>query len=145
MEIDTTRFGRIELSGDGVLTVPNGVFGFEDCRRWVTLDEATNPAVVWLQSVDRPDLAFALVSPRRFVPGYQVHVARRDLAPLGQFSAENLEVLVIVSRPGARLALNLKAPLVIDAVRGVGCQVVARDDWPVRYEVGSSRPQRRVA
>ena len=80
---------------------------------WVLLADAENAALGWLQSLDRPEVALGVVSPRRFVPDYQVRVAEREIQPLGLENPNDAQVLVIVSHVGWQLSLNLKAPLVI--------------------------------
>ena len=76
MKISTTRFGNLTIEDGDVLTFVDGLIGMEDCRRWVLLADAHNSALGWLQSLDRPEVALGVVSPRRFVPDYQVRVAR---------------------------------------------------------------------
>ena len=87
MHITTTRFGTIEIEPEAVLLFEAGLVGFEDCRHWVLLTDPENSAVGWLQSVTRPELAMAVVSPRRFVPEYRVRVSPKQLhAPaVGRF------------------------------------------------------------
>jgi flagellar assembly factor FliW len=133
MNISTTRFGRLEICEGDVLTFVDGLIGMEECRRWVLLSDATNDALGWLQSLDRAEVALAVVSPRPFVPGYRVRVARRDIQPLGLRDAQDAQVLVIISYANGALALNLKAPLVVHLNERLGRQIVARDDHPVQY------------
>jgi flagellar assembly factor FliW len=97
------------------------------------LSDAQNDALGWLQSLDRAEVALAVVSPRPFVPGYQVRVARRDIQPLGLRDAKDAQVLVVISCANEALALNLKAPLVVHVEQRLGRQIVARDDHPVQY------------
>ena len=135
MNITTTRFGAVTIADDDVLTFADGLIGMEDCRRWVLLGDAHNSALGWLQSVDRPEVALAVVSPRRFVPGYQVRVARRDIQSLGLADPNDAQVLTIISHAGGSLALNLKAPLVIHLAQRLGRQIVARDDHAVQHRL----------
>jgi flagellar assembly factor FliW len=135
MNISTTRFGRLEIDETDVLTFVDGLIGMEECRHWVLLSDAQNDALGWLQSLDRAEVALAVVSPRRFAPCYQVRVARRDIEPLGIRDATDAHVLVIISYSNGALALNLKAPLVIHLQQRLGRQIVARDDHPVQYVV----------
>jgi flagellar assembly factor FliW len=99
----------------------------------------------WLQSLDRPEVALAVVSPRRFVPDYRVRVARRDIQPLGIDDPTSAQVLVIISHNEGALALNLKAPLVIHLAERLGRQIVARDDHAVQHQVGVRWPLRKTA
>jgi flagellar assembly factor FliW len=137
MEIATTRFGKIEYAADCVLHFPEGLPGFEDDRDWVLLADADCDAVAWMQSVARPEIALAVVSPRRFVPRYQLRVCCHELEPLDLERLEDAEVLAIVSKTDGGLVLNLKAPLVIHVARRWGRQVIANGEASLQYELGS--------
>ena len=140
MRISTTRFGPIEVQTDDVLRFPDGLLGLEECRRWVLLAEAEDDAVAWLQSVDRADVALAVVSPRRFVPDYRMRVARRELEPLQLDQIGRAQVLVIVGRTERCLTLNLKAPLVVNPDRRLARQVITNGDLSVRHPLGARLP-----
>ena len=131
MEIDTTRFGRLSIDGGDVLVFPAGLIGFAACHRWVLLSDPHNDAVAWLQSIDRPETAFAVVSPRRFAPHQALRVARQELAALGLSDLGRAEVLVIVSKGLSGLTMNLKAPIVLNVERRLGCQAVGNGDESV--------------
>jgi flagellar assembly factor FliW len=141
MDIATTRFGTLSIRDEDILTFVDGLIGMEDCRRWVLLADAQNTALGWLQSLDRAEVALAVVGPRRFVPGYRVRVARRDIQPMGDCESSELQVLVIISQANGELALNLKAPLVIHLDQRLGRQIVARDDHAVQFRL--AQVQRR--
>src|SRR3954447_6053102 len=144
MNISTTRFGNLMIEEADVLTFVDGLIGMEDCRRWVLLGDAENSALAWLQSVDRAEVALGVVSPRRFVPDYQVRVAKREIAPLELENPADAQVLVIVSHANGSLVLNLKAPLVMHLSARLGRQIVARDDHAVQHRLeGTGR--RKIA
>ena len=138
MEIRTTRFGRLEIEADEVIRFPAGLTGLDGCLDWVFLADAENDALGWLQSTTHEGVALAVVSPRRFVPDYQVRVPRQELAPLCLESAGGAHVLVIVSKNDRAITLNLKAPLIINLEKRTGRQVVTSTDQPLQYELGSS-------
>jgi flagellar assembly factor FliW len=135
MNISTTKFGSLSIEEADVLTFVDGLIGMEDCHRWVLLGDSENTALAWLQSLERAEVALAVVSPRRFVPDYQVRVSKREIAPLGLENPNDAQVLVIISNVGGALALNLKAPLVIHLAERVGRQIVARDDHAVQHRL----------
>lgn len=146
MEIVTTRFGRLSIDGSDVLVFPAGLIGFETCRRWVLLSDPTNEAVAWLQCLDRPETAFAVVSPRRFVAQRRLRVAKQELAALGLSDLGRAEVLVIVSKGGDGLTMNLKAPIVLNVAKRLGCQAVGNGDESVCESLAAPRqPARRSA
>ncbi len=77
MRIDTTRFGQVEIEPHDLIHFPSGILGLQNCRQWVLLADAENESLGWLQCISHNDVAMAVVSPRRFVPNYQVRVSRR--------------------------------------------------------------------
>jgi flagellar assembly factor FliW len=135
MQIVTTRFGILEIAAEDLIRFPAGLLGIEECREWVLLADAHNDALAWLQSATRPEMAFAVVSPRRFVPGYQLRVSRADLSPLDLSHPGDAHVLVIVGKNERGMTLNLKAPLVIHLERRLGRQVVSNSDLPLQHEL----------
>jgi flagellar assembly factor FliW len=140
MQIGTKHFGTIEIEVDDILLFPHGVIAFEDCRHWVLLADAENPALAWLQSVSREEVALPVVSPRRFAPGYSVHVARGQLTPLEFSQFDQAYVLSVVSQSDGDLTLNLKAPLIINLDRRLGRQVITSDEQPVVLTLPSAPP-----
>lgn len=140
MQLKTTRFGLVEIQSDDVIHFPAGLIGLEHCRQWVLLADAANDALAWLQCVSEPEVALAVVSPGRFVPGYQVRVYRGELAPLQLQSVRNAQVLAVVGKNESKLTLNLKAPLVINLDRRAGRQVIVNSDEPTQFELSPGGP-----
>jgi flagellar assembly factor FliW len=146
MRISTTRFGSVEVEAGDVVRFPEGLLGLADCRDWVFLADTQDDALAWMQSLNRAEIAVAVVGPRRFVPGYRVRVARRELEPLQLDDVGAAQVLVVVGRTDRSVSLNLKAPLVINLQRRLGRQVVTNGDQPLRHELGGDPPAlKRIA
>lgn len=146
MRISTSRFGRIDVDAGDIIKFPSGLPGLEDCREWALLADSTNDALGWLQCVTRGDIALAVVSPRRFVPDYQVRIPRSELTPLAITDIRQAQVVVAVGMNGMSLTLNLKAPIVINLEARTGRQVVASGELPLQYELSNNRhPLRKSA
>ena len=150
MDVLTTRFGILSVEPQDELIFESGLIGLEHCRRWVVLTDTRNRSLGWLQSIDEGHVALGVVSPRRFVPDYQLRVHRSDLHTLELTTARDAEVVVIASRRASGdatgLTLNLRAPLVINVERRRGCQVIAKDDLPVQFPLSiPSIPLKRTA
>jgi len=143
MQIQTTRFGAVAIEPEDVLRFPAGIFGFENCRHWVLMSDAENDHLGWLQSTVQPEVALAVVSPRRFVPDFQVRVLRHELAPLELTKAQDAQVLVIVGQNSRTITLNLKAPLLIHLARRLGRQVVNNADVAIQHELFADQPPLR--
>jgi flagellar assembly factor FliW len=145
MKIETSRFGTVDIEPDDLLHFSSGLLGMEDCRHWVLLADAENDALGWLQSTARPEVAFAVVSPRRFVPEYQMRVSKGELASLDLSDVRNAQVLTIVGKNNEGVTLNLKAPLVINLERRLGRQVITNGDQPLQYPLNRPAPLRKTA
>jgi flagellar assembly factor FliW len=143
MEIRTTRFGDLEIEPGDVISFPTGMLGLDDCHQWVLLADSHHNAFGWLQSTDHPEVALAVASPRRFVPAYEVRVARGELRALALESPKDAHVLVTVSKNDHCVTLNLKAPLLIHFARRLGRQVVNNADQPIQYPLASEQPPRK--
>jgi len=140
MQIATTHFGPVDIEIDDILVFPRGLVAFEDCRHWVLLADEDNPALAWLQSVSRTEVALPVVSPRRFLADYSVHVGRGQLMPLEFSQFDQAYVLAIVSESDGDLTLNLKAPLIINLDRRLGRQVITTDNQPVALPLATTAP-----
>lgn len=147
MKIETAHFGGLTVGAQSLLWFPLGLPGFEEKRRWVLLTPPYDATVSWLQSIECPRTALAVVEPRRFLPEYQLRVGRGELESIELQSVDSARVLVTVNRTEQGLALDLKAPLVINPDRRLGRQVISNDDLPVRYslEGATSRTTKRIA
>jgi len=139
-----TRFGTLALDATRLVTLPSGLLGFADRQRFALADlPDPQGAFKLLQSVDEPELAF-LVLP--IDPDADL-IAHRDLELACQalgFPWRALAILALVTvRPeadGVHFSINLKAPLLIDTGRQIGCQhVFAGDAYPLRYDLPHAR------
>lgn len=132
MQLETTRFGVLQIDPNGILLFPDGIVGFEEHRHWVLLGDA-NEAVGWLQSLTAPEVAMPVVTPMHFVSDYQLRFRRDELAQLPWSPYDEALVLAIVSRHEGQLTANLKAPVILNLHRGMGRQVLTCDDQPLQF------------
>ena len=135
MLIQSSRFGSIEVQPDDLLLFREGLIGYNHLRHWVLLADEHHPSVAWLQSVANPQMAIAVVSPRRFVPDYHVRVPRSQLAPLQLNAEAPMFVLSILSKNDGQLTLNLRAPVVLNLQRQLGRQVITSDEQPTQHPI----------
>lgn len=137
MKIHTVRFGEVAIESQDVLQCKNGLVGYEDCNEWVILADAENAAVAWLQSLQRPELAMPVVSPRRFVPDYQIRIEEEQLESLELSSVDSAHVLCLVGKNADHLTVNLRAPLIVNLEKRLASQVITFDDQPLQHELAS--------
>ena len=64
MELSTKYFGSIEYDPAGVLDFPNGLYGFEEEKRFLLLPfHGSDGNLLCFQSVQTPSLAFVAMNP----------------------------------------------------------------------------------
>lgn len=128
--IQTTRFGQINVADESVLHMADGMLGFEQCRRYVLLEDKPDTPLKWLQSVEEPGLAFIVVNPLDFVPDYNFELADDDAEMLDLSSPEQAVVLTTVTIDSNEEAVttNLLGPIVINSATLAAKQVVLQDE-----------------
>lgn len=132
MMIDSSRFGQVVIEPEDVLLFSRGLFAFENHRHWVLLADGDEHSVAWLQSIQDPEVALPLVSPRLFIPDYRVSIGRNQLTPLELAALDQAFVLNVLNRNQGQLTINLKAPVIINLDRRIGRQVVTNDEQPLQ-------------
>jgi flagellar assembly factor FliW len=127
MIIETKHLGTLEVAEDKVISFPQGLYAFEDKKRYVLLEneDAENP-LWWLQSLDDPALVFVLLNPFSFKPDYEFELSAEDVAELGLENPQEAVVfcLVVVPREVRKMTANLLAPVVINARSKKGKQII---------------------
>lgn len=125
MIVNTTRFGVIEVNEDSLVTLPEGMIGFEQYRSYVLIEHRPESLFRWLQSTEQPDLAFLVIDPSDFFTDYIVDLPDWDAESLGL--SDPLEAVVLttaaVDTEGGRITTNLLAPIVINGTTRIARQV----------------------
>lgn len=133
MEIQTTRFGRLEVADDRIMEFPRGLLGFPDRTRFALIQTSEENYFFWLQCVDDANLAFVITDPSTFFKDYEVPIREELRAELGLASLEAAQVFVICNKVGDWLTGNLLGPIVINVENRVGQQVVLTEKkWTTR-------------
>ena len=137
MRVQTKPFGEIEVNELQRLEFPLGVFGFEQLRSYVLLDASEQP-FYWLQSLDRPTVAFVLIDPRVFMPDYVLDVSDEELESIGLTEPADLLDFVIVTVPPVPrdMTANLQGPIVVNRRSRAARQCISRNpDYGVRRRI----------
>lgn len=133
MEVQTSRFGVIEIAEDRVITFTKGLLGFPAMCRYCLLQPGDDALFFWLQSLDDPDLAFVITDPTMFYPEYNVPIRSEQMEALSLEKLEDAQVFVIVNKVEQQLTGNLQGPLVVNTIDRTGEQLVLADKrWTTR-------------
>ena len=137
-QADTQQFGPVEYAFDDVIEFPLGLPGFEDERSFLLITPSKPKPLVFLQSLDRPELCFVTLPLEVVDPNYQLSVSAEDwivlvpagqtLEAVGQAEDGQIRCLAIISLTDSRPTANLLAPLVINPAGRRGVQAIRLDN-----------------
>jgi flagellar assembly factor FliW len=126
MKFVTTRFGEMDCNESDVIILPKGVLGFSQLTRYVIIDRKETAPFKWLQSVEDPNVAFAVLNPVEVFPNYKLEIDERELEELNYTNSSDLVTYVIVTVPqeASQASADLLGPLVVNPKRRLAKQAV---------------------
>lgn len=129
MKISTSRFGKIEICKDEIITFEEGLLGFGDYHQYIILNADDGSPFRWLQCTDDGNLAFVIIEPLSFMFEYDIEISDSDARFISLERAEDAVLYVIVSIPAnpSDMTANLQGPLVINAAIRKGRQVISNN------------------
>ena len=115
MLIQTTRFGQVQMQAEDILQFADGILGFADLKNFILLDDPNDDIFVWLQSCEKPAIAFPVLEPDLLVEQYKVSLAKTDLDAL-HLKMDGVEktltfCIITIPEDPTQMTANLKARL----------------------------------
>ena len=133
MEIQTSRFGAIDVDDDRIITFPSGLLGFPSYTRYALIQTGQENYFFWLQAVDEPNLAFVVTDPALFFRDYQAPARDETVQELQLADPSHLQTFVICNKAGEWLTGNLLGPILVNAQNRLAQQVVLTEKkWTTR-------------
>lgn len=133
MDIQTSRFGLVNVEDERIITFAQGLLGFPEHSQFALLQTGTDNYFFWLQSVSDPNLAFVITDPTIFFRDYEIPLRDDVLADLTLEDPAAAQTFVICNKVGDWLTGNLLGPLVVNVNNRSGIQVVLTDKkWTTR-------------
>jgi flagellar assembly factor FliW len=125
-------FGRIEYEDKDILMIPEGLYGYDEYKRYIVLKMEEYLPFQWLVCVDDPELIFPVVDPRIVNPDYHPRIT-------GMRSQDGLLVIVTMGQSKESITANLRAPIHVFHGQNRARQVILSDShYPLRYHVMKS-------
>lgn len=137
MDVKTKTMGVKEVDSSQIVTFPDGLFGFEDFKKYAVIDSEYEP-FIWLQSVDNEKLAFLIVDPFIICSNYEADIDDESLKKINVKSPEDVIVMAIVTVPsdGSHITANLQGPIVINKKNNLCEQVILSDNrWTTKQDI----------
>lgn len=114
-----------------VIEFPEGLFGFEQCTKFVPIPiDKDNDAIIALECLDDEDISFIAMNPFMLTDDYEPKLSDIDKRKLEYDQEEDLSfyVLAVVKQPIEDSTVNLKCPIVVNAIKKKGVQVILDGD-----------------
>lgn len=137
MEVLTKTNGVVQVQDEKILTFEEGLFGFEDYKKFALIDSEYEP-FIWLQSIENQNLAFLIIDPFLVCSSYEADIDDSSLAKIGVTKPEDVVIMTIVTVPqdGSAITANFQGPLVINKQNKKCLQVILTDNrWTTKVDI----------
>ena len=132
MKVITKHFGEVEIDESKIVNFENGIYGFEDQKRFIMFyeDEKSKNGICWMQSLDDVDLALPVINPVFWFPEYSPEVADEQILKIGDLKEDDLQLfsVVVVGEKIESMTTNLKAPVLVNMLTKKGIQTIIEND-----------------
>jgi len=138
MQVDTLRFGTVEVDEDKIIEFGDGIPGLEQYRKYALLQFEESYPIVWLQSLDDTGICLPVLDTFKVLPDYVFDIDETDVNKLELTSPDELHVVSVVVIPEdiQGMTVNLAAPIIINIKTGSAMQIVlSGSEYNVRAPV----------
>jgi flagellar assembly factor FliW len=135
MKIDIERLGlkNVTVDPETLFAFPEGIAGFEECKRFKLFHEEGKNTVFWLQCVDDTAIMFPIVAPETLDIEYQIELSDADCALIGLQDSADAAVVVIVYRDESdkgKISANTRSPVILNLKSRKGMQKILQEVHP---------------
>jgi len=141
MIIETIRFGAFDTKDSKIINFPTGLPGFEDLHKFIILEINDTKPIYWLQSTEDENISLPVIISFEILEEYNIDIRENELDDLYVESKNDLIIMNVVVIPTdiQKMTVNLAAPIVINAKRGVGKQIIIdASELSIRFPVYES-------
>lgn len=144
MKVKTLNMGIIEVPEKQIIDFPEGLFGFEESRKYALIEAEQKP-FIWMQSLEDEHLSFLLINPFLFRPDYELDIDEKDQKLIDLNNPEDALIFAIVTvlGDGSPITANLQGPVVINKKNNLAVQAVLSDSrWLTKHDIMAELKQR---
>jgi flagellar assembly factor FliW len=136
VKIKTKNFGEIKFTKEEIITFSEGLPGFCRYKKFIIFEAENSKPFIWLISIAKKDLVFAVVDPKIFRPNYKVLAAEEELKSIEIENPGDAQIYTLVTMENNSASLNLKAPIIINKTNNKGMQVILKNsDYDIEYNI----------
>jgi flagellar assembly factor FliW len=120
MKCFSAQIGEIDYTEEHVYVFAEGLIGFERLRKFVVISDQETEPFRWLVSIDDEDVCLPILDPKLVITNYD----EANCFP------EDATVAVAVSLkdPIEESTVNMRSPILFDAKRRTGKQIIVPDE-----------------
>lgn len=140
--IETKNFGKISFEPDSELEFPGGLPGFDSRKKFVAVRFAETDPLIYLQSLEDPDLCFITMPILAVDPAYKLKMSVEDLGLVDLSQArqprigEDVLCVTVLSVRETGPTANLLAPIVVNLRNRRAVQAIAPEsEYSHQYEL----------
>jgi flagellar assembly factor FliW len=125
MQIESTRFGTLDVRDETVITFPDGLIGLPG-KRYALVAQSERTPFYWLHSADHADVAVPVTMPWLFFSDYEVRVPDEDAAQLMLADPGSAEIFCVVRAAQSLedFTINLAGPVIVNGDAQLGRQII---------------------
>jgi len=127
VKIQSKFFGEIEIEENKIITLIDGMLGFDKLTKYILIPHGQDNMFKWLQSTQDPTVCFLVVEPVSFMFNYSLEIPDDVVDRIKIRTPEDVIIYSIVVTPEdpSKISANLCGPIVINAVNRMGSQVIS--------------------
>jgi flagellar assembly factor FliW len=124
----TEQHEAAQIEEDKIISMPSGMPGFLECKRFVIIERKETWPFYVFQSMDDKDLSFFIMNPFLFKPDYEVNLDQA-IKEMKWFADDykDIKIHVIVNTTAGipeKITANLLGPLIINTRNNEAVQLV---------------------
>ena len=126
MQIDTLRFGMVEVDENKMIVFGDGIPGLEQYQKYALLQFEESYPIVWLQAMEDTGICLPVLDTFSVLPDYVFDIDDTDVKDLDLKNPDELHVVSVVVIPEdiQGMTVNLAAPIIINTLTGQAKQIV---------------------
>ncbi len=138
MQIETLRFGTIEIDQKKIVNFKQGLPGLDDYHDFIILQFEEGNPINWLQSTESSDICLPIINTFLIKKDYIFDIADDDVAELKIDGPEDIFIFSVIVVPESleQMTANLAAPIIINSKTGAAKQILlSTGNYNVRHPI----------
>ena len=138
MQLDTIRFGSVDVDETKLIKFDEGIPGLEEYCEYALLQFEESYPIIWLQSIEERAICLPVLDTFAVLTGYVFDIDDEDVKMLDLNGPEDLHVVSVLVIPDEihKMTVNLAAPIIINTATGKAKQIMlSGSDYNVRSPI----------